>query len=163
MAKNKQSINCEFEVFDSIEELSNEDRSLIEQAIQNTKASHSPYSNFKVGAAIKLESGKVVNGANQENKAFPSGLCAERVAMFSAAAQNPNDPFLKLAISAKSPSEELDEPVSPCGDCRQVMAEYTNKFGQPFELLLYGETGKVFRFNSATDLLPLIFSFDFHN
>ncbi|KAB1066289.1 cytidine deaminase [Salibacter halophilus] len=163
MAKSKKSIHCEFEVFDSIEELSAHDRSLIERAIHNTKASHSPYSNFRVGAAIELESGKIVDGANQENKAFPSGLCAERVAMFGAAAQNPNDPFVKLAISAKSPTEKLDEPVSPCGDCRQVMAEYTSKFGKPFELFLYGETGKVFRFQSATDLLPLIFSFDFHH
>ena len=139
-------------------ELSPEDRELVDKAMQMTKASYAPYSNFHVGAALRLENGVIVGGCNQENAVYPVGLCAERVAVFSSQAQYPNTKILSLAISARNTEGEfVTVPVSPCGSCRQVILEQEMRFNQPIRILLVGQNG-VFIFNSIKDLLPFAFS-----
>lgn len=110
-----------------------------------------------MGCAILLEDGTVVQGNNQENAAYPSGLCAERVAIFAAGANHPNKPIVKLAIAASPMDDSLHRPVPPCGACRQSIAEYEKKQENPIELLFMGADGPVMRSNSISDLLPLIF------
>ena len=134
---------------------------LIQEAIDARELSYSPYSNFKVGAALLLNNGEVVTGNNQENAAYPSGLCAERTATFYASAQYPEIPFNKLAITAINPKEKLTRPVSPCGSCRQALLEYEQKFHQHIEVLLAGEEGEVYVLKSISDLLPFSFSNDY--
>lgn len=141
-----------------IEELNAEDQHLIEQAIEATGRSYAPYSHFRVGAALLLNNGVEVVGCNQENAAFPACLCAERTAIFSAGAQYPDVPVKTLAIAARKPDGELqDEPVSPCGTCRQVIIETETRFGQPVRILLYGRN-RVYVIDSIKDLMPLSFS-----
>ena len=148
---------CEF---DSFEDLNNADKFLLIEAEKALHLAYSPYSGFSVGAAIELENGVVVTGNNQENAAYPSGLCAERVAMFAAASQYPGIPFKALAITAKSENFVVDYPVSPCGSCRQVMSEYENSRKSPIRIILKGQTGKVVVFNNSNDLLPFVFTAD---
>ena len=117
-----------------------------------------PYSHFKVGAAILLENGEVVTGNNQENAAYPSGMCAERVAIWSAASKYPKIAVKKVAIAVKSGNKKIDKPVAPCGACRQSLLEYEIKQKAPIEVFFMGEIGNVIKANSLQDLLP--FSFD---
>ena len=139
-------------------ELTDAERSLIEVAIQSTAHSYAPYSHFHVGAALLLADGTLLPGCNQENAAFPACLCAERTAIFSAGAQYPDVPVKTLAIAARKPDGELqDEPVSPCGTCRQVIIETETRFGQPVRILLYGRN-RVYVIDSIKDLMPLSFS-----
>jgi len=153
---NEKQINITFEEYKSLDELSQQDRALAEAAIDARKGSYSPYSMFEVGAAVRLEGGIIVKGANQENAAFPSGLCAERTAMFSAGAQYPDVPFESLAL-AGGPSEGLTKsPATPCGACRQVMAEYQTKSGRPMSIIMVGSE-KIWKFEKVEALLPLIF------
>ncbi len=153
----KLQLTTEYTLFDKIGELSPEDQELMKSAIQTRKTAYSPYSSFSVGTAILLDNGSVVIGSNQENAAYPSGLCAERVAIFSANAQYPKNKILKLAISASSSRKRVSEPVAPCGACRQSISEYEVKQNSPIEILFMGETGSVIKVSSLKDLLPLSF------
>ena len=137
-------------------ELSEEQRALVEIAKEQTKHSYCPYSGFHVGAAAKLGNGIVIPGCNQENAAYPSGLCAERTALFAAGAQYPEEPVKMLAIACYTDGHFTSEPGAPCGACRQVMLETEHRYGGKMQVLLYGEDG-TYVIDSAADLLPLIF------
>lgn len=140
------------------EELSEAEQLLVEAAIEATKRSYSPYSHFSVGAALLLENGKTVIGCNQENAAFPAGLCAERTAIFAAGAQYPDVPVKMLAIAARNSKGELtDEPISPCGTCRQVMIETETRFKHPIRILLYGKKC-IYVLEGIKQLMPLSFT-----
>ena len=140
------------------EELSEPEQLLVEAAIEATKRSYSPYSHFSVGAALLLENGKTVIGCNQENAAFPAGLCAERTAIFAAGAQYPDVPITMLAIAARNSKGELtDEPISPCGTCRQVMIETETRFKHPIRILLYGRKC-IYVLEGIKQLMPLSFT-----
>jgi len=151
-------INTQYTVFESQTELGDEDLALMLKAQEAIHNAYAPYSHFQVGAAVLLESGKVVLGNNQENAAYPSGMCAERVAIWSAASRYPEEKVIKIAISVKSTLKEVTKPVAPCGACRQTLLEYEVKQKSPIEIFFMGETGKVIKTNSLSDLLP--FSFD---
>ena len=141
-----------------MDELTPEERSLIEQAIEGTNRSYSPYSLFHVGAALKLQNGVNYIGCNQENAAFPAGICAERSAIFAAGAQYPDQPVVMLAIAARSREGEFTkEPVSPCGTCRQVLIETETRFQHPVRILLYGQRC-VYILDSIKQLMPLSFT-----
>ena len=141
-----------------LDELTAEERQLVEMAIDATNRSYAPYSNFHVGAAVRLRDGVLIPGCNQENAAFPVTLCAERTALFAAGAQYPDEPVDMLAIAARSPEGELqEEPVSPCGSCRQVIIETETRFKQPVRLLLYGRRC-IYVIDSIKQLMPLTFT-----
>lgn len=142
--------------FCSMEELTRDERELIQMAIEVTKNSYAKYSKFYVGAAVRLEDGQVFIGANQENAAFPSGLCAERTAIFSAQANSPGQAITALAVAARNNFGPLDNPVTPCGGCRQVMLEMEDRYQRDVKVLLYGKKG-IYRVKSVKDLLPLSF------
>ena len=137
-------------------ELTDEQREVLAIAKEQTTHSYCPYSQFHVGAAAKLANGVIIPGCNQENAAYPSGLCAERTALFAAGAQYPDQPVTKLAIACFTGGHFTKEPGSPCGACRQVMLETEHRYGGKMEVLLYGEDA-IYVFESAADLLPLIF------
>ena len=137
-------------------ELNEQDRQLVEAARQATKGSYAPYSKFCVGAAVRLLDGPIVTGANQENAAFPSGLCAERTALFAAGAQYPDQPVTALAIAARKGRRFLSKPISPCGACRQVISGVEERFGSPIRILLYGTDG-ILVSEGISPLLPLRF------
>ena len=138
-------------------ELSDAEQQLIETAKQSTYNSYAPYSHFYVGAAL-LKNGVVIPGCNQENAAFPSGLCAERSALFAAGAQYPDQPVLMLAIAVRnSKGEFLEEPASPCGPCRQVLIETETRFKHPVRILLYG-TRHTYVMDGIKELMPLSFT-----
>ncbi len=139
------------------EELPHEVAMLLAKAEDAAKRAYSPYSRFQVGAAILLNNGAVITGSNQENAVYPCGLCAERTAAFSASAQYPEVPFSKIAITAINPDEPLSMPVSPCGSCRQVLYEYEQKFNQPIEVILSGQTGPIYILRCVADMLPYTF------
>lgn len=139
-----------------IDELSDDDRELVERALKATENAYAEYSHFYVGAALRLANGNIVIGANQENAAFPSGLCAERTAIFAAQANYPNQPVTTLAIVARNDNGLLDEPVSPCGACRQVILGIEDRYKQPIRIMLYGKRG-IYCVSSVKDLLPLSF------
>ena len=141
-----------------MEELSEAERHLIALAIEGTKRSYAPYSKFHVGAAVLLDNGVELIGCNQENAAYPSGLCAERTALFSAGAQYPEVPVRMLAIAARGTDGELEEePVGPCGSCRQVIIESETRAGGPIRILLYGQN-YVYVIDGIRKLMPLTFS-----
>ena len=147
----------DYQIFDSASELQLSDRELLNQAKEAIAGSYAPYSRYHVGAAVKLANGEVVTGSNQENMAFPAGLCAERVAVFAASSKYPDVPVAAIAISAKSDDFEVSDPVPPCGMCRQAVVEYEMKFSNKIRIILGGQTGKVFIFNGMGSLLPLAF------
>ena len=151
-----KEIKINFQEFSSFEELDASDRTLAEAAVSAQKGSYAPYSKFNVGAAIRLSNGKIVSGANQENDAFPSGLCAERTAMFYANANNPDAAMEEIAIAGGKDGDLCDSPATPCGACRQVMAQYQNKSGRPMGILMVGSK-KIWKFEKVEDILPLIF------
>ena len=138
------------------DELTKEQQEVVRIAKEQTEFSYCPYSGFHVGAAAKLANGTIIRGANQENAAYPSGLCAERTALFAAGAQYPDQPVERLAIACFTDGHFTKEPGSPCGACRQVMIETEHRYGGKMEVLLYGEDA-TWVFESAADLLPLIF------
>ncbi|MCD6018586.1 MAG: cytidine deaminase [Bacteroidetes bacterium] len=161
MAKSKiskLSILTEFEVYNSIKDLAKKDGELLLEAQKILKNAYAPYSNFNVGAAVLLDNGKIVTGNNQENAAYPSGLCAERVAIFYAGAQYPNVDIKTIAITVKSKNIVIKEPLSPCGGCRQAIAEYENKSGKAIRIIMSGEKGQIYIAKSIESLLPLMFS-----
>ena len=128
---------------------------LIKAAHEALSSAYAPYSQFQVGAALLLEDGSIVKGSNQENAAYPSGLCAERVAFFSAGSQHPGKKIMAAAVTTSYP---MEHPISPCGACRQVMAEYELKQQTSIKLLLCSHDGSVMVVNNSRDLLPLYFS-----
>ncbi|MBQ7996166.1 MAG: cytidine deaminase [Paludibacteraceae bacterium] len=137
-------------------ELTDKQREVLTIAKEQTQRSYCPYSHFHVGAAAKLANGVIIRGCNQENAAYPSGLCAERSALFAAGAQYPEEPVTMLAIACFTGGHFTKEPGSPCGGCRQVMTETENRYGGKMQILLYGED-ETYVFDSAADLLPLVF------
>lgn len=139
-----------------LDELSPQDQELVQAAIEATKNAYANYSRFYVGAALRLENGKIVIGANQENAAFPSGLCAERTAVFAAQANYPDSPIETLAIAGRNEKGVLPNPITPCGACRQVILEIEDRYKKPIKILLYG-TQKIYCVRSVKDLLPLSF------
>lgn len=155
------SLNANIEVYENAEVLPKADKKLLEAAKKAILTSYSPYSKFKVGAALRLKNGKIIIGSNQENAAFPVTLCAERVAIFAAAAQYPNEAIEAVAITAKSGSHIVDKPVTPCGSCRQVIHESEYRFNHSIRVILHGETGEVYVLNSIKDILPLTFDAHF--
>ncbi|MFI3297100.1 MAG: cytidine deaminase [bacterium] len=137
-------------------ELSERDKQLVDAAKETTTRSYAPYSRFNVAAAIMLDNGEIVVGTNQENSAYPSGLCAERVAMFYANSKYPEASPIALAIATFAQGEFLAEPITPCGACRQVLLESEDRYGKPIEVLMYG-TNHIYQIASVKDLLPLCF------
>ena len=140
----------------ALEELSEPDRELIALAMKATDNSYAEYSHFHVGAALRLDNGLVVTGANQENAAYPSGLCAERTAIFAAQSQHPQQAVETLAIAARNDNGFLAGPITPCGACRQVILGIEDRYKKPIKILLYGTNG-VYRVHSIADLMPLAF------
>jgi cytidine deaminase len=157
----KITINTEFSVFESINELDTQTHDLMLKAIETRKKAYAPYSKFHVGAAILLNNGQIVLGSNQESAAYPSGLCAERVAVFQAGSIYPEATILKIAISATSDIHPTQKPTPPCGACRQSISEYEQKQLTPIEIYFMGESGEVYKSNSLENLLPLSFHKDF--
>ncbi len=143
--------------FNSTEELNKTYQKLLKAAKDAAKMAYAPYSNFKVGAAVLLDNGKIITGNNQENAAYPSGLCAERVAVFAAFSQYPEAIAKAIAITAISENYNIDTPVTPCGACRQVLAEYEYKSGEDIQVILSGQTGKILIIKNIKTLLPFVF------
>ena len=152
----KKQITIEVTEFRSLSELSATDQKLVRKAREIVSQSYSPYSGFSVGAAVLLENGEIITGNNQENAAYPSGICAERTAVYYAGAQYPGVPVLSIAITASSKGRFTNKPASPCGACRQVLLEARNRGGKPLKVILAGEE-KIEIISDARDLLPIPF------
>jgi cytidine deaminase len=148
-------------VFDNFEELPTEVAALMDQAIEARQKAYAPYSKFSVGAALLLDNNEVITGNNQENASYPSGLCAERTAIYYAGSQYPKAKIMRMAITAGSQTRQTVSPIPPCGACRQAIAEYEVKQEAPIEIYFMGETGKVVKSNSLVNLLPLLFDKSF--
>jgi cytidine deaminase len=155
------NINTQIDIYESIKELAIADQELMQKAIAVRENAYAPYSRFKVGAALLLENGQMVVGSNQENAAYPSGLCAERVAIFQAGAIYPNVKILKMAITAGPETSVNSFPIPPCGSCRQSIFEYEFKQEADIAIFFMGETGEVYKSNSIKNLLPLTFDKNF--
>ena len=151
-----KEIKIAYQEFEALEQMEAHDRKLVESAIEAMSGSYAPYSNFNVGAAVLLEDGEIIKGANQENAAYPSGLCAERTALFYAGSSRPDTAVTSIAIAGGQEGKLCKDPVTPCGACRQVMAEYQKKGGRPITIILVG-ANRTLRFSSVDALLPLIF------
>ena len=147
-----------YKVYDSIEELPEEQQWLLNEAREVTEQAYAPYSRFQVGAIARLANGEIVAGTNQENASFPVGLCAERVLLASVSSIFPKIPVETVAISYKSETQKSDHPISPCGICRQSLQEFESRVGHPIQLILGGITGPVYVIDSASKLLPLAFT-----
>ena len=154
---NQEKYNFSFDVYDSIDELPEQDALLVSEARNTTGNAYAPYSNFKVGAIAKLSNGKTVTGTNQENAAYPVGICAERVLLSAAASIFPNIAIDTIAISYDNKNGASDHPISPCGICRQTLLEYEERMKQPIRLILSGLEGKIYIIQKASQLLPLSF------
>lgn len=154
-------ITMSFQAFDSTDELPEDVSDLMKKAVKARKNAYAPYSHFRVGVAIALDNGKIVIGSNQENAAYPSGLCAERVAVFHSGATYPDAKILKMAISAASDINPTTAPIPPCGACRQSIAEYEIRQDSPIEIYFMGESGQVFKSESLKNLLPFTFDKNF--
>jgi len=156
-----QTHTFEYSLFDTLEELSPSFQSLMQEAILARSNAYAPYSNFNVGAAVLLDNGVILRGNNQENAAYPSGLCAERVAIFYASAQYPDIPIKAIAVTANTHLDPSETPASPCGNCRQTLAEYQQKQATSIPIIFMGASGKIVCCNSVLDLLPFAFSAKF--
>lgn len=152
----EETFSFKYQHFDSRAEMSREDIDLIMAAEDAIKGSYAPYSNYNVGAAVRLDDGTIVKGANQENIAFPSGLCAERTALFSASATYPDKAIVSIAIIGGPKGKTSDNPTTPCGACRQVMVEMETKGGKKMSVILVGAKS-ILKFEDASKLLPFIF------
>src|SRR5471030_2452123 len=150
-------IKINFKEYQSLKELNKPDHDLCLEAVKAMDTSHSPYSKFRVVAALRLQSGKIIYGSNQENVAYPSGLCAERVALFHWGANHPDDPIESIAVTAHTNDFELVKPVTPCGSCLQVLAEYEKKQDKPIEVLLYCQKGSIWKTCGVQCFLPFLF------
>ena len=154
-------ISTQFSVFESVQELPIDIQNLMIQAVAVRKNAYAPYSKFRVGAALLLDNGKIILGSNQENAAYPSGLCAERVAVFQAGSIYPRAKILKMAITAASDTNQTTAPIPPCGACRQSIAEYEIKQDTPIEIYFMGEIGAIYKSDSLKNLLPFMFDKNF--
>ena len=154
----KIAIQVTLEVFEGLKTLPPEIQSIVIAAQEARENAYAPYSNFKVGAAILLDSHDIVTGNNQENAAYPSGLCAERVAVFQAASKFPERMFKAIAIVAQSQDKTHQDPVPPCGACRQVLAEYEDKQDAPLSIYFTGNGQTIYKASSTKDILPFVFS-----
>ena len=154
----KEKYDFAYEVYDSIDELSEQEASLLKKAREATQHAYAPYSHFKVGAVAKMKNGEIVAGSNQENASFPVGLCAERVLLASASSLYPKIPIDMIAISYSSDQVASDHPVAPCGICRQSLQEFEERSKSPIKLVLGGMQGKVIVIDKASQLLPLAFT-----
>ena len=152
----EKEIKISFHEYKSLDELEPKDKELAKAAIEAMSGSYAPYSHFNVGAAVRLSNGVIVKGANQENAAFPSGLCAERTAMFAAGASYPDKAMESLALAGGVMGRLAKAPATPCGACRQVMAQYQSKHGHPMSVIMVGD-GVIWKFDKVDDILPLIF------
>ncbi len=157
----KVKLTTEYTLYSDLSELDLQDQKLMEMAIATRKKAYAPYSNFSVGTALLLDNQEIITGNNQENAAYPSGLCAERVAIYYAGSKFPNVAIKKIVISASSSQNKVTQPVAPCGSCRQAIAEYEVKQDYPIEIIFMGETGTIIKTNSLKDLLPLGFDKSF--
>lgn len=155
----KKTFSFNYKSYPSMEALPTLDQELLKVAIEAAKQAYAPYSKFNVGSALRLSNGKVVIGSNQENAAYPSGLCAERVALFAASSQHPGVCINDIAIFAEQ-AMGTDIQVSPCGACRQVMQEYEQKQGKPMRLLLVNSNREIWEFEKVQLLLPISFEFN---
>jgi cytidine deaminase len=153
----RKKIEINYEYFESTKELSREELGLFQAADEAMENAYAPYSKFKVGAAILLDDGTIVKGSNQENVAYPSGLCAERTAIFAAGSNFPDKKIKKIAIVAKGDLISVENTLSPCGSCRQVMAETESRQREAFEILLRNFNGSVVKFKGISSLLPFVF------
>jgi len=149
-------INIIIKEYNNIDELPPKEQHLVKAAKEALEHAYSAYSGFSVGAAIKLDNNEIISGNNQENAAYPDGLCAERVAVFYANSRYPDIPVTCMAIVAKTASGITEEPVTPCGSCRQVLLETEKRFGKPIRIIVAGKT-KIRSVDSIKDLLPLSF------
>lgn len=156
----KENYGFEFDVYDSVDELSSQDAWLLNEARGVTEAAYAPYSNFNVGAVAKMANGEIVAGTNQENASYPAGICAERVLLSSAATLYPQVAIETIAISYNNMNGISDHPISPCGICRQSLSEYEERMHQPIRLILSGLEGKVYIIEKSSNLLPLSFGSD---
>jgi cytidine deaminase len=153
----KVELKITFSEYENANELSPIEQELIKKAIDACDSAYAPYSDFHVGAALLLDNGVVITGNNQENVAYPSALCAERVAIYYAGSQYPNTAIKTVAITCKSDTVHLTEPLSPCGACRQAMAEYETRHNSKIKVILVGDTNKIIVVDSVADLLPFMF------
>ena len=156
----KEEFKFNISTYDSINELSETDAMLLKEARKVTEFAYAPYSNFKVGAFAKLENGKTVSGTNQENAAFPAGICAERTLLSTASSLFPGVAIETIAISYHNLNGKSDKPISPCGICRQSLFEFQQRTKKEIRILLSGMEGKIQLIENAKDLLPLVFSAD---
>jgi cytidine deaminase len=156
----KEEVRFGYDVYESIDSLPAADKQLLQSARAITAKAYAPYSNFWVGAVAKLNNGEMVSGTNQENASYPVGICAERVLLGAAAMLHTNIPIETMAIAYDNKNGNSEHPVSPCGMCRQYIAEYESRTQQPIRLLLSGMKGKVFVIEKASLLLPLSFGED---
>lgn len=152
-----REIKINFKEYNSLTDLSEAHQALCAEAVVAMETSHSPYSKFRVGAALLLKSGKIIHGSNQENVAYPSGLCAERVALFSWGANHPNDPIVAMAVTAHTDEFELTQPTASCGACLQVMAECEKMQGGPITAILFCKNGPVWLIDGVSSFLPFLF------
>lgn len=153
----KKNVSFEYEVFESVAELNQSDAKLLEAARKVTANAYAPYSQFNVGAVAKLTNGEIISGTNQENASYPVTICAERVLLSAASVVHPNEAIETLAISYDSHLGNNDKPVSPCGMCRQALAEYEVRTKKPIRLILSGMSGPVYIIEKVTDILPFSF------
>ena len=151
------TISTKFTVFESSKELSATEKELLQRAIEARDIAYAPYSGFKVGASVLMQNEQIIVGNNQENAAYPSGMCAERVAIWSAMSTFPKGRIKKIFISARSNKTSVDRPVAPCGGCRQAIAEYEVKQQHNIEIYFTGEVGRIVKANSIKELLPWMF------
>src|SRR6476659_5104410 len=153
----REEIKFTIAVYDSSDELNEEDAFLLSEARSVTQFAYAPYSNFQVGAIARMANGEIISGSNQENASYPAGICAERVLLSSAASQHPGIAISTIAISYNNLKGKSDSPVSPCGICRQSLVEFEQRFGHPVRIILAGMQGKVQVIENAVSLLPLTF------
>ena len=153
----EHEIKISFKSYNTISDLSIADQQLCADAVKAQQGSHSPYSKFRVGAALRLQSGKIIYGSNQENAAYPSGLCAERVALFTWGANHSDDPIVAMAVTASTDEFKLLQPVTSCGSCLQVLAEYEQKQNRSVEIILFCNDGPVWVMNGVESFLPFLF------
>ena len=151
-----KKIEIRYTEYADLSEMTPQDQVLVEAARQAQQSSYAPYSHFNVGAAVLLENGEIVLGSNQENAATPSGLCAERTAMFAAGARYPDKDMQSIALAGGVMGRLGSQPATPCGACRQVMAQYQAKSGKPMSVIMISAE-KVWKFEKVDDILPLIF------
>lgn len=151
-------VTSSFTIYENISELSEVEQAVMQKAIEMLDNVYAPYSGFYVGSGVMTNSGSIYGGCNQENASYPLCICGERVALFNAGANEPRTPIKVLAIVCHNPNNKVEKPVSPCGACRQVIAEFEKRHNQTFPILLKGDSEMIYKLESGSDLLP--FGFD---